>query len=123
MNICRKIQYLLRLAELCDPSESERKRKYMDSIDVLMDEDESFGEEKKLTSLFDFNTPENLWHWDNVSNLLVDNEDLFVDYNAYTLGRDLAALVTENLGIKRKRTKAGVYYFLPPLKGGSIWKT
>lgn len=117
MNVCRKIQYLLRLAELCDPSESERKRKYMNYIDVLMDEDVLYENEKELISLFDFSAPKVLWHWFKVSNLIVDNLELFNSYNAYTLGRELAKLVTENLGIKRKRTKAGVFYFLPPLKG------
>ena len=37
MNRFREIQCLLRLAELCDASESERKRGYMDRIDALIE--------------------------------------------------------------------------------------
>ncbi len=119
MNRFREIQCLLRLAELCDASESERKRSYMDRIDALIEEEKTIDitvDHAGYLVFFDFDASADEWHWMSLDALTGENPDLFAGVSHMHLGRYFAEMSRENIGIKRRHTRGGTQYFLPPLK-------
>ena len=95
MNRFREIQCLLRLAELCDASESDRKRGYMDRIDFLIEEEKSIditADHAGYLVFFDFDAPLDEWRWMQVKELIAKNKDLFADATHYFLGKYLASV-------------------------------
>jgi hypothetical protein len=90
---------------------------YMDCVDELMNYTSQQEIEKdEILGLFDFATPIEMWDWKRVINLILENPDLFYGYTTSSLGRELTDISKDNTRIKRRRTSAGVWYFLPPFK-------
>ena len=119
MNRFREIQCLLRLAKLCDASESERKRGYMDRIDALIEEEKTIditADHVGYLVFFDFDASLDDWGWINLSDLMKNNQDLFGGLSSMHLGKYFAQISRENIGVKRRHVRGGSQYFLPPLK-------
>jgi hypothetical protein len=90
---------------------------YMDCVDELMNYTPQQEIEKdEILGLFDFAAPIEMWGWKRVISLMLENPDLFYGYTTSSLGRELTDISKDNTRIKRRRTSAGVWYFLPPFK-------
>jgi hypothetical protein len=90
---------------------------YMDCVDELMNYTPQQEIEKdEFLGLFDFAAPIEMWGWKRVISLVLENPDLFYGYTTSSLGRELTDISKDNTRIKRRRTSAGVWYFLPPFK-------
>jgi len=118
MDRYNRIRILLRLADLCTPSESERRKKYMDEVDNLLEDPACVitTPYDDLMELFDFDAPKVKWSWKQVSDLLADPRiKALGDGSTEALGMRLAGMARGEYGIRKKRSKRGSLYYLPPI--------
>ncbi len=120
MDPFKRIQILLRLADLCSPTETERRQGYMDQIDEILNGIETKEIETPLMLLINtlnFDAPAYEWGWHLPSGIF----DKIVSRNipiedAISLGHLLSSLCRYNPQCIRKRTNKGSKYYLPPFK-------
>ena len=70
--------------------------------------------EEELRNRFDFEAPETEWHWTTASALKNLPEYDVEKYDVRQIGQALTAIQQDDSRIKKKRTKAGQNYYVPP---------
>ena len=72
-----------------------------------------------LLELFDFDAPKVKWKWVQTTDIMAESRihDLG-DGSLEALGQRLTGMAKGEYGIRKKRSKKGALYYLPPLKQG-----
>ena len=120
MDPFKRIQILLRLAELCSPTEAERRQGYMNQVEIILNGIESQKIDTPITQLIDlmnFDAQPCDWDWWHVSELFNSHlTDILPVSTPQQLGHVLAGVAKFNPLIRRKRTNTGTAYYMPPFK-------
>lgn len=90
-------------------------------IDILKERNKDSMEllpaEEELRNRFDFDAPESEWFWITASALKNLPEYDVIKYDVRQIGQALTAIMQDESRMKKKRSKAGQNYFIPPAIG------